>query len=106
MRRKPNANCEFCSEPIYRRPKQIKEFSVLCCSNCRAKVNAMTATNQAKRQYKEYIKLWKIGEKDGMKGKTSISSHIRKYLFDKYNYKCSKCLWGEKTRSQTKYHLR
>lgn len=30
-----------------------------------------------------------------MKGKTSISNHIRRYLFDKYKNKCARCEWGE-----------
>lgn len=30
-----------------------------------------------------------------MKGRTSISSHIRRYLFEKYNNKCCECGWGK-----------
>lgn len=46
-------------------------------------------------KYKEYIERWKRGEESGMRGKTSISAHIRKYLFEKYDNKCSKCGWSE-----------
>lgn len=30
-----------------------------------------------------------------MRGEYNISRHIKRYLFEKYNYKCSKCGWGE-----------
>lgn len=46
-------------------------------------------------KYKEYIKRWKNGEEDGMKGAAATSSHIRKYLFEKNNCKCELCGWGE-----------
>ena len=47
-------------------------------------------------KYKEYIKRWKNGEENGMKGASSTSLYIRRYLLEKYNYKCEKCGWGEK----------
>lgn len=48
-------------------------------------------------QRKEYIKRWHNGEELGYKGKTKqISSHIRNYLLDKYNYACSKCGWNKR----------
>lgn len=30
-----------------------------------------------------------------MRGRGNLSSHIRRYLFEKYNSKCQKCGWGE-----------
>lgn len=30
-----------------------------------------------------------------MKGSTSISGHIRRYLFQKYDNKCVRCNWSE-----------
>lgn len=30
-----------------------------------------------------------------MKGKSGISSHIRRYMFEKYESKCCKCGWGK-----------
>ena len=35
------------------------------------------------------------GQEDGLRGKYQISLHIRTYLLNKYNNKCSKCGWGE-----------
>jgi endogenous inhibitor of DNA gyrase (YacG/DUF329 family) len=46
-------------------------------------------------RYKEYIKRWKNGEEDGMSGKYGLSGHIRRYLLEKYNYKCEICDWSE-----------
>ena len=51
---------------------------------------------QNKYEYKQYIEKWLKGEKDGIKGKSDVSNHIRRYLFDKYNSKCCKCGWGVK----------
>lgn len=45
--------------------------------------------------YKIFIERWKQGLENGMKGKKSISKHIRRYLFEKYNNKCQLCGWGE-----------
>lgn len=44
-------------------------------------------------KYNNFIALWKQNLVSGMKGKTSTSAHIRKYLFIKYNNKCSCCGW-------------
>lgn len=46
--------------------------------------------------HKQYIKRWKKGQENGLKGKYGISRHIRKYLFEKNNNKCEKCGWGER----------
>jgi predicted nucleic acid-binding Zn ribbon protein len=50
---------------------------------------------QMEYKHKEYIRLWKLGEKDGMSGPSGISSAIRSYLFEKYNNKCQICGWGK-----------
>lgn len=47
--------------------------------------------------YNEYIKKWHEGIVDGTRaGGVALSAHIRRYLFIKYNNKCSKCGWNEK----------
>jgi Zn finger protein HypA/HybF involved in hydrogenase expression len=48
----------------------------------------------AEKKYLDYIEKWKSGLETGMRGKTSISAHIRKYLFIKYENKCSSCGWN------------
>ena len=45
------------------------------------------------QRYSDYISRWKKGLESGMRGKTSISNNIRKYLFEKYDNKCSLCKW-------------
>ena len=43
----------------------------------------------------KYIDDLKAGKVSGMKGKTNISGHIRRYLFIKYDSSCQKCGWSE-----------
>ena len=45
-----------------------------------------------------YIKRWKNGEEKGLKGEYGISNCIRWYLFNKFNYKCQCCGWGERNK--------
>lgn len=51
---------------------------------------------QKEYEYKGYIERWKQGLEKGLKGQYGISLHIKKYLFNKYDNKCSICGWGEK----------
>ena len=64
--------------------KEISSRKVYCSNKC-----------QKDFEYKEYIKKWKNGEVTGMRGDYQISLNIKRYLFEKYNYKCAKCSWGE-----------
>ena len=50
---------------------------------------------QNEYEYKEWVKRWKEGLETGIKGEYGISNNLRRYLLEKYNYKCSKCGWGE-----------
>ena len=50
---------------------------------------------QKEYEYKQYILRWKEDQEDGLKAKYSISNHIRRYLYEKYNNQCSKCGWNE-----------
>ena len=38
---------------------------------------------------------WKKGEESGVSGSYGISKHLKRYLLEKFHYKCSKCGWGE-----------
>lgn len=57
-----------------------------------------SAKYQKEVEHKKYIELWKKGEKSGSRGKGEyqISEHVRRYLLEKNNYKCSLCGWGER----------
>ena len=70
------------------------------CKNCGKKLNSRQTkycSNSCQREfeYKTYIEQWKNGEVNGLSGEYNISKNIRKYLFAKYENKCSQCGWGE-----------
>ena len=75
-------NCLYCNKPTAN-----KKY---CNNNC-----------QNNYQYLNYINNWKKGKVNGLKGKYQISNHIRRYLLEKYNNKCTKCGWS-KTNPYTK----
>lgn len=60
---------------------------------------------QQKYYHNEYIKRWKNGEENGINGEYGISTHIRRFLFEKYNNKCQCCGWGEINQYTGKYPL-
>lgn len=64
--------------------KEIPNSSKYCSGKC-----------QIDYQYKLYIKRWQKNEESGMRGKYSISHHIKKFIWDKYNSKCASCGWHE-----------
>jgi len=68
--------CLYCGKRL------IKDQRKYCCHKCQY-------------EYKYYIWLnkWKLGLVDGIRGDTSTSRYIKKYLFEKYNNKCKKCGW-------------
>ena len=70
-------NCINCNKNI---PNRNKYCSIHC---------------QKEFEYKKYIIDWKKGIKDGLRGDYQISQHIRKYLMEKYNCKCSLCGWSK-----------
>lgn len=77
---KPVSNCLNCGELL---SNNVKKY---CDVNC-----------QHEYEYKTYIQKWKAGEVDGSSngGWGRVSGHIRRYLFEKYDSKCSRCGWGE-----------
>ena len=81
----------------FNKGKRTKDFY---CLNCGKKLeNKQSKFCDLKCQheyyYQEYIKRWKNGEENGLKGEYSISKYIKHYLFEKHNCKCEKCGWGE-----------
>jgi hypothetical protein len=71
-----------------------------CCIECNTKLKNKAkkfcnTTCQSTNNHKEYIKRWLNGEEDGSAGEGSISTHIRKWLFEKNDSKCQKCGWAE-----------
>ena len=80
----------------------IKKERVECCLYCGKKLGK----NQYKYccckckvdyQYLIYINKWKLGFVDGTKSHgNNVSGFIRRYLFEKYGNKCSRCGWDKK----------
>lgn len=72
------------------------------CVNCgiltkRTKDKYCSNKCQANERYANYITRWKAGLETGNKGIATklVSSHLRRYLFEKYNSKCSECGWNK-----------
>lgn len=78
-KKKPKKKCKNCGKELNNRQKKY------CNNKC-----------QQEHEYKVYIEQWKNGLVDGIKGVYSISKYIKRYLMEKYNYKCSKCGWNER----------
>jgi predicted RNA-binding Zn-ribbon protein involved in translation (DUF1610 family) len=86
------SNIEYA--PEYNRPyvdrvcpncgKQLLKNNKYCNQKC-----------QHEYEYKEYIEKWKNGEVDGIRGKSSLSYSIKKYIWKKYDNKCARCGWCE-----------
>lgn len=76
-------------------------YMIKPCKNCgkptkdRHSLSFCSHTCQFDYQYKNYIGDWKIGKKTGRSGKLSMSNHIRRYLYEKYNSRCSICGWNK-----------
>lgn len=80
------------------------------CLNCNKELNRhqtkyCSNTCQKTYEYKQYIQRWKQGLENGMSGQYSLSKHIRRYLLELTNYKCSQCGWGEKNLYTDTYPL-
>lgn len=73
--------CKNCGKEFILYESTTGKF---CCAKCQAEFN-----------YKEFIKMWKNGEKSGTVSGFKPSGYIRRYLFEKYNGKCQVCGWGE-----------
>lgn len=70
--------CLYCGKIL------TKHQKVFCNNDCKTEYH-----------YQEYIKKWKQGLENGMRGKYEISTRIKRYLFEKFDNKCSKCGWSE-----------
>lgn len=71
------------------------------CLNCHKAISCKnifcSAHCQQEYKYKEYIKKWKNGDVNGCIGNSwiDVSGYIRRYLFEKFGHKCSRCGWAE-----------
>jgi len=77
-----------------------KEKKKCHCLNCGKELESRNKKYcdihcQQEYQYKEWVIRWKNGEESGLKGEYGISNYLKHYLLEKFNYRCSKCGWGE-----------
>lgn len=77
-----------------------KKDKEIYCLNCDKELNSRQSKYcsrecQKEYEYKEYIKRWKLGLEDGMRGSYQLSSYIMDYIKQKYDYKCCKCGWNK-----------
>ena len=102
---KGDSRKKFCNSSCatsYRNLRKTNKPKEVFCLNCGKPlngeyINGKFCSNKCQGEYKhkEYIRAWKLGEKDGMSGGGGISKAIRDYLFEKHNNKCQICGWGE-----------
>jgi len=86
--------CDDCRK-YKKREREREKFCLFCnkkLENGQSKFCSRECSNE--HRYNKVIKEWKDGKFDGSKSNgNSISNYIRKYIFKKYNGKCSRCGW-------------
>ena len=68
------------------------------CINCGKELNKNSKKYcsikcHTEYDYKTYIKNWKNGKLDGRSGKSGTSKQIKRYIWKKFNGRCSECGW-------------
>ena len=79
-------------------PKKLRA-DCLMCGKIPARAGYKYCSNrcQIDYQYVSFVKKWKAGEISGLQqGLGIVSSHIKRYLREKYDNKCCLCGWSEK----------
>ncbi len=91
MRFVTNQKCVGCQKLLIKRSQLI-----YCSQKC-----------QATTKYNKSIQEWKSGIKSGSLGIQTriVADFLRRYLFEKYNNKCSQCGWGERNNISGKIPL-
>lgn len=101
--KKETENPKFCSRSCsatYNNKKRKQKFFKKC-KNCNKELprgsRNIFCNNECfqENRYNEYIERWKQGLENGLSGEYGISGFIRRYLFIKYNSKCSQCGWSK-----------
>ena len=110
--KRDNKFCNHTCSGIYnnsRRNLGRKEKQKVFCLSCNKEINSNSiyCSNkcQCNHKYYNYIDRWKNGLENGMSGPNSISTHIRHYLFKKYDNKCCKCGWSKVNETSGKIPL-
>lgn len=97
----PKIFCSFHCSAVVNNSTRPHKFIV--CAGCKTKVSRShgkycSLKCQNLYQYQLYLNDWKTGKEDGNKGITTkiLSGHIKHYLKEKYQEKCSLCGWNRK----------
>ncbi len=77
MPRKPRLDCLNCGQ------ETNSPLAKYCSNKC-----------QMGHKYKLYIDKWLDGEISGLQGHGVVSNHIKRYLREKFENKCSLCEWS------------
>lgn len=83
-----------------RKKANISDYGVCLYCGKQLKVSNRTFCDnhcQQEYEYVEYIKKWKLGKATGCVGKSwiDVSKYVRRYLLEKFDYKCSICGWSK-----------
>jgi len=84
---------KYSEKKIISKPKKIS-----FCLNCEKEViNKKYCSQKCKNEYEynDRIKMWLSGSITGMKGKTSTSDWIKRYMIKKHGEKCMECGWDK-----------
>lgn len=92
--------CDHSCSAIYSNRNRVLEKEKRFCITCgteikNSAIKYCSIECQHINQRNNYIEKWKNNLTTGLAGDYKISSHIRNYLFEKYNNKCSQCGWSE-----------
>jgi hypothetical protein len=93
---------KFCNHSCSAKFNNSKRATIKVCRCCQTPLANQSSTFcghacHHQFQYEEFIQKWRTGDTlmastcDGL----FISSHIRRYMFEKYNSKCCKCGWAK-----------
>lgn len=86
-------NCFICNAVLNLKPSKVCVTS--SCVRCRSLAKSIISSKGHTKTYNAYIERWKSGLEGGMRGVTSISSHIRRYLLERSGSKCEQCGWSK-----------
>lgn len=77
--------------------KIIVKSNCICCGKILSKGQSKYCGYSCQQKYaqEDFIRRWLNGENVATVKGTTVSSRIRRYLFEKYRCKCSRCGWGE-----------
>lgn len=87
---------------IVKKVEKEKRYCIICGIEITSKrIETTTCSkscgsySQMNRQYRNFIRDWKLGLVSGGNEELGkVSGHVRRYLFEKYDNKCSDCQWS------------